>query len=73
MSEKFSPALRLGDLNDFIAPSQACVISLKGTKPINKKPDRPQVRNFHAFLIFFFRCFFKLVTSESFFLSFSTL
>ncbi|XP_010434828.1 PREDICTED: protein NAR1 [Camelina sativa] len=43
MSKKFSPTLRLGDLNDFIAPSQACVISLKGTKPIIKKTDRPQV------------------------------
>jgi hypothetical protein len=43
MSEKFSPTLRLGDLNDFIAPSQACVISLKDSKPIVKKSDRPQV------------------------------
>ncbi|KAF8099580.1 hypothetical protein N665_0241s0013 [Sinapis alba] len=44
MSERFSPTLRLGDLNDFIAPSQACVVSLKGSKkPIDKKPDRPQV------------------------------
>lgn len=54
MSEKFSPTLRLGDLNDFIAPSQACVISLKGSKPIEKKPDRPQVPNLHAFLSFLF-------------------
>lgn len=29
MSEKFSPALRLTDLNDFIAPSQDCIVSLK--------------------------------------------
>ncbi|VVA93429.1 unnamed protein product [Arabis nemorensis] len=43
MSERFSPTLRIGDLSDFIAPSQACVISLKGSKPIDKKPDRPQV------------------------------
>ncbi|KAG5414357.1 hypothetical protein IGI04_001924 [Brassica rapa subsp. trilocularis] len=44
MSDKFSPTLRLGDLNDFIAPSQACVISLKGSKkPLDEKPDRPQV------------------------------
>ncbi|CAH8316963.1 unnamed protein product [Eruca vesicaria subsp. sativa] len=44
MSDKFSPTLRLGDLNDFIAPSQACIVSLKGSKkPINKKPDQPQV------------------------------
>ncbi|XP_057416884.1 protein NAR1 [Lotus japonicus] len=39
MSEKFSPALRIGDLNDFIAPSQACIVSLKGLK----KPDKVEV------------------------------
>ncbi|KAK7363845.1 hypothetical protein VNO77_06004 [Canavalia gladiata] len=39
MSEKFSAALRIGDLNDFIAPSQACIVSLKGFK----KPDKPEV------------------------------
>ncbi|GMH05240.1 hypothetical protein Nepgr_007080 [Nepenthes gracilis] len=33
MSEKFSPTLRIGDLNDFIAPSQACIVSLKSLKP----------------------------------------
>jgi len=44
MSEKFSPALRIGDLNDFIAPSQACIVSLKGLKkPDNKKPDKVEV------------------------------
>ncbi|CAN6470652.1 unnamed protein product [Victoria cruziana] len=32
MSEKFSPALRLADLNDFIAPSQACIIPFRGKK-----------------------------------------
>lgn len=32
MSEKFSPALRLADLNDFIAPSQACIIPFRGNK-----------------------------------------
>ncbi|WJX42467.1 Cytosolic Fe-S cluster assembly factor nar1 [Trifolium repens] len=36
MSEKFSPALRIGDLNDFIAPSQACIVSLNGEKKPNK-------------------------------------
>ncbi|KAI4303555.1 hypothetical protein MLD38_039166 [Melastoma candidum] len=30
MSEKFSATLRIGDLNDFIAPSQACIVSVKG-------------------------------------------
>ncbi|GAU22081.1 hypothetical protein TSUD_309850 [Trifolium subterraneum] len=39
MSEKFSPALRIGDLNDFIAPSQACIVSLNG----KKKPDKVEV------------------------------
>ncbi|CAN0890831.1 Protein NAR1 [Linum grandiflorum] len=45
MSDKFSPTLRIGDLNDFIAPSQACVVSLKGIKSNTnlKKPDRPEV------------------------------
>ncbi|KAK9091887.1 hypothetical protein Syun_026798 [Stephania yunnanensis] len=32
MSEKFSATLRISDLNDFIAPSQACIVSLKGLK-----------------------------------------
>ncbi|KHN03534.1 Cytosolic Fe-S cluster assembly factor NARFL [Glycine soja] len=41
MSEKFSAALRIGDLNDFIAPSQACIVSLKGLK----KNDKPEVSN----------------------------
>ncbi|XVF64241.1 hypothetical protein PTKIN_Ptkin09bG0152700 [Pterospermum kingtungense] len=42
MSEKFSPTLRIGDLSDFIAPSQACVVSLKGLKATPNKPE-PQV------------------------------
>ncbi|KAL5717640.1 Cytosolic Fe-S cluster assembly factor nar1 [Ranunculus cassubicifolius] len=32
MSEKFSATLRIGDLNDYIAPSQGCIVSLKGAK-----------------------------------------
>ncbi|GAB4826474.1 Cytosolic Fe-S cluster assembly factor nar1 [Ancistrocladus abbreviatus] len=32
MSEKFSATLRIGDLNDFIAPSQDCIVSLKSLK-----------------------------------------
>ena len=44
MSEKFSPALRITDLNDFIAPSQACIVSLKGFKASSAKPsDKPEV------------------------------
>ncbi|WOL16903.1 protein NAR1 isoform X2 [Canna indica] len=39
MSEKFSPALRLADLNDFIAPSQDCVVSLKAIKSKRDKAE----------------------------------
>ncbi|KAF9679406.1 hypothetical protein SADUNF_Sadunf06G0011900 [Salix dunnii] len=45
MSEKFSPTLRIGDLSDFIAPSQACVVSLKGLKtttPNTRKRDKTE-------------------------------
>lgn len=48
MSEKFSPALRIGDLNDFIAPSQACIVSLKGLKSNASKPDKVEVFD-HSF------------------------
>ncbi|KAL6207241.1 PREDICTED: cytosolic Fe-S cluster assembly factor narfl [Fragaria vesca subsp. vesca] len=41
MSEKFSATLRIGDLNDYIAPSQACVVSLKSTS--TKPSDKSQV------------------------------
>jgi len=41
MSEKFSPAIRIGDVNDFIAPSQACTVSLKERRL--KKPDKVEV------------------------------
>ncbi|XWS19288.1 hypothetical protein CRYUN_Cryun31cG0002900 [Craigia yunnanensis] len=43
MSEKFSPTLRIGDLSDFIAPSQACVVSLKGLKATPNKHE-PQAK-----------------------------
>ncbi|XP_072990027.1 protein NAR1 isoform X2 [Typha latifolia] len=39
MSEKFSPALRLADLNDFIAPSQDCIVSLNATKSKHVKAE----------------------------------
>ncbi|KAI8524955.1 hypothetical protein RHMOL_Rhmol13G0190000 [Rhododendron molle] len=42
MSEKFSATLRIGDLNDYIAPSQGCVVSLKGRKPTPNKPDKSE-------------------------------
>ncbi|XP_009602791.1 protein NAR1-like [Nicotiana tabacum] len=38
MSEKFSATLRIGDLNDYIAPSQGCVVSLNA----NSTPRIPQ-------------------------------
>ncbi|KAL6200873.1 hypothetical protein ACLB2K_024588 [Fragaria x ananassa] len=41
MSEKFSATLRIGDLNDYIAPSQACIVSLKSTS--TKPSDKFQV------------------------------
>ncbi|KAG9144814.1 hypothetical protein Leryth_022768 [Lithospermum erythrorhizon] len=37
MSEKFSATLRIGDLNDYIAPSQGCVVSLKANSNRLKK------------------------------------
>ncbi|KAH7661557.1 Fe-only hydrogenase protein [Dioscorea alata] len=40
MSAKFSPTLRLTDLNDFIAPTQECIIT--GRKPNIEKPERNQ-------------------------------
>ncbi|XP_062162857.1 protein NAR1 [Alnus glutinosa] len=43
MSEKFSATLRIGDLSDFIAPSQACIVSLKGLKTNPTKPDKAEV------------------------------
>lgn len=44
MSEKFSATLRIGDLNDFIAPSQACIVTIKDQlKPNRLKPqEKPQ-------------------------------
>lgn len=38
MTGKFSAALKLGDLNDFISPSQSCVVSLNGIK--KKEPSQ---------------------------------
>ncbi|CAL9049348.1 unnamed protein product [Musa banksii] len=42
MSEKFSPALRLADLNDFIAPSQDCIVSLKAIKSKHDKAENQE-------------------------------
>ncbi|GFY91629.1 ferredoxin hydrogenase [Actinidia rufa] len=42
MSEKFSATLRIGDLNDYIAPSQGCVVSLKGIKPTPHKLQKSE-------------------------------
>jgi hypothetical protein len=35
---QFSGTIKLTDLNDFIAPSQACVVSLQGAAPDAKPP-----------------------------------
>lgn len=56
MSEKFSATLRIGDLSDFIAPSQACIVSLKGLKTNPTKPDKAEV---FATISSIFRCLFK--------------
>nr|CAD1822552.1 unnamed protein product [Ananas comosus var. bracteatus] len=42
MSEKFSPALRLADLNDFIAPSQDCIVSLKAIKSKHERVENKE-------------------------------
>ncbi|CAJ2631122.1 unnamed protein product [Trifolium pratense] len=42
MSDKFSPALQIGDLDDFIRPSQACTVSLNG---MLKKSNKVEVRH----------------------------
>ncbi|XP_027091032.1 protein NAR1-like isoform X2 [Coffea arabica] len=38
-SEKFSATLSIGDLNDYIAPSQGCVVSFKANSNSNPKPS----------------------------------
>ena len=49
---QFSGAVKLADLNDFIAPSQACVVDVDGSKKATLKLDssdfdiRPEVRDF---------------------------
>jgi len=35
---QFSGAVKLGDLNDFINPSQACIVALEGAR--RSRPDR---------------------------------
>lgn len=36
---KFSGAVKLQDLSDFIAPSQACVVKLDGSKKLDLQAD----------------------------------
>ncbi len=49
MMAQFSGAVKLADLNDFIAPSQACVVNVDGSKKAALKLDssdfdiRPEV------------------------------
>ncbi|XP_073309376.1 protein NAR1-like isoform X1 [Primulina huaijiensis] len=42
MSEKFSATLRIGDLNDYIAPSQGCVIKTEGVGKARGAPKAVQ-------------------------------
>ncbi|KZV51808.1 cytosolic Fe-S cluster assembly factor narfl-like [Dorcoceras hygrometricum] len=42
MSEKFSATLRIGDLNDYIAPSQGCVIKTEGVGKARIAPKAVQ-------------------------------
>ncbi|KAL3521831.1 hypothetical protein ACH5RR_014665 [Cinchona calisaya] len=52
MSEKFSATLRIGDLNDYIAPSQGCVVSLKSNSNSNNtsssSSSSSRLDKFHA-------------------------
>ncbi len=41
----FSGAVKIGDLNDFIAPSQACVVNI-GAGKVDKPQDAAEVRFF---------------------------
>ena len=36
---QFSGTVKLGDLNDFINPSQACIVALEGARPPPPGPD----------------------------------
>ncbi|GER26880.1 leucine-rich repeat protein kinase family protein [Striga asiatica] len=42
MSEKFSATLRIGDLNDYIAPSQGCVIKTENAGKARTTPEAAQ-------------------------------
>lgn len=51
----FSGTIKLADLNDFIAPSQACVLNLDGkakqdntAAPTVRKPSTPSTRQSHC-------------------------
>ena len=45
----FSGAVRIGDLNDFIAPSQACVVTLNGNKlDINAEAEASTCHMLHC-------------------------
>ncbi len=41
MTAVFSGAVKIGDLNDFIAPSQACVVALNGSKQVAQDKQAP--------------------------------
>ncbi|RYR02865.1 hypothetical protein Ahy_B06g081702 [Arachis hypogaea] len=60
MTKIFSAAFRIGELNDFIMPSQACIVSLKGLKVNANMPDS-EVTSTTRFSILFLN---KQVQSE---------
>jgi hypothetical protein len=39
MANGFSGAVKIGDLSDFIAPSQSCVVTLEGNKILDASSD----------------------------------
>lgn len=49
----FSGAVKLGDLNDFINPSQSCVVALSGERRARSRTPLP-VPSFFVFGFFFF-------------------
>jgi hypothetical protein len=70
MSEKFSPALRLADLNDFIAPSQNCIVSLNSSSRARSESIREVNTDSSFFLIIIiFAC--MLLRSSMFIVFFS--
>lgn len=45
---QFSGAVKIGDLNDFIAPAQACIVNVDGTPKTGASKLNAQVRRYAA-------------------------